>query len=296
MLFPPENFESIRHFLIMLRHGEIELDIGKKSLSALHVMVDNPDRVATSTIVELAVIVKISPASITRLAKLLGFKGYNQFRQIFKQSAKVKTDYYSQRATNIIHSRDFTPKDFMLKQAQSTLNNFQQCLQNTTSEKIEEISKLLAIKRNIFVFGHQQSSALASILRYGLSLIRKNVQMLGPSEHGIATAVGQMCRGDLLVIISSSPYSYLTVNIASLANKQGCQIIAITDSKLSPLHDHAHASINIPTEGHYFTNSLAANCILIENLLSLVAMELGHAAIDKLKQHEFLLSTLNVNA
>ncbi len=296
MQFPPENFESLRQILIMLRHGEIELDVGKKSLSALHAMVDNPDRVATSTIVELATFVNISPASITRLSKLFGFKGYNYFRQIFKQSAKNKTDYYSQRAVDIVQSSDFSPKDFILKQVQSTVNNVQQCIQNTTSEEFKKICKLLAIKRSIFVFGHQQSSAIASILRYGLSLIRKNVQMLGPSEHGIATAVGQMRKGDLLVIISSSPYSHLTVDIASLASKQGCQIIAITDSKLSPLHDRSCVSINIATEGHYFTNSLAANCILVESLLSLTAIELGQAAIDNLKQHEGLLSTLNVNA
>ena len=296
MQFPPENFENLRQFSIMFRHGEIELDMGKKSLSALLIMVDNPDRVATSTISELATFVKISPASITRLAKLLGFKGYQPFRQIFRQSAKIKTDYYSQRAVDIVHSTDFSPKEFLLKQARSTLDNIQQCLQNTTNEEIKKICKLLAIKRNIFVFGHQQSSAIASILRYGLSLIRKNVQMLGPSEHGVATAVGQMREGDLLIIISSSPYSHLTVDIASLASKQGCQIIAITDSKLSPLHERSCASINIATEGHYFTNSLAANCILVESLLSLTAMELGQAAIDKLKQHEDLLSTLNVNA
>jgi len=296
MQFPPKNFESLRQFLTLLRQGDIKLDIGKKSLLALVVMVDNPDVVATSNIVELAKFVKISPASITRLSKLLGFKGYNYFRQIFKQSSHSKTDYYSQRAKDIVNEKPPTHKDLITSQLQSTITNVQQCIQRMDDKDLAEIIRLLAIKRQIFVFGHQQSSAIASIFRYGMSLIRRNVQLLGPTEHGIATAMGQMRQGDLLFIISSSPYSQLTVDIASIAAKQACTIIALTDSKLSPLHDYATHAINVATEGQYYTNALAANCILVESLLSLTAIELGQPAVDKLKQHENLLSQLNVNA
>ena len=296
MQFPPENFESLRQFLILLRHGEIELDVGKKSLQALINMVENPDKVATSTIVELADFVKVSPASITRLAKLLGFNGYNAFRQIFKQSATVKTKFYSQLGQGIVNQSKVSPKDMILQQLQTTDRNIQQCLRHTDDESLSKIIKFLAIKRRVFIFGHQQSSAIASIFRYGLSLIRSNVSILGPTEHGIAPAVGQLLKGDLLIIISSAPYSQLTVNIASIAAKLGCEICAITDSKLSPLHDYANTSVNLKTEGHYFTNSLAANCVLVESLLSLTAIEIGQSAIEKLKQHEQLLTQLNVNA
>lgn len=296
MQFPPKTFESLRQILVMLRHGEVELDMGKKSLLALIKMVECPDKVATSNIVELSKFVKVSPASITRLSKLLGFQGFNNFRKVFKQSGTAKIDYYSQRAEGMVNKASGKSKDFILNQLQSTQNNIQQCLNLINDEDINQAVKLFAIKRKIFVFGHQQSSAIASIFRYGLSLIRNNVQMLGPTEHGIATAVGQIRKGDLLFIISSSPYSQLTVDIASIAAKQECVIIALTDSKLSPLHDHSTVSINVPTEGHYFTNSLAANCILVESLLSLTAIKIGQSAVDKLKQHENLLSQLNVNA
>lgn len=296
MQFPPENFNNLRQILILLRQGEINLNVGKKSLAALVIMIENPDKVATSNIVELAVIVKISPASITRLTKLLGFKGYNYFRQIFKQSSNNQTDYYSQNALNIVKGNVSTPKSLIDKQLQSTIDNVQQCIKNINDLDLAKIIKLLSIKRKVFVFGHQQSSAIASILSYGLSLIRKEVHLLGPIEHGVATAIGQLKRGDLLVIFSSSPYSQLSVNVASLAAKQGCSVIALTDSLLSPLQDYASASINITTKGHYFTNSLSANCIVVESLLSMVAIELGQKAVDKLKQHELFLTQLNVNA
>ena len=292
MNFPPDNFEALRQAVVLIKQGELSLHIANKSLSALVLMVNNPDMVATSNITELAKYTKISPASITRLSKLLGFRGYNYFRQVFKQSAVLKTDYYSHRAKKIVEDRSDSPGGFILEQLKSTHKNIQQCLENNSSDDFKQVIKLLAIKRKVYIFGYQQSSALASILRYGLGLIRENVQILGPAEHGLAIAVNQINQRDLLVIFSSSPYSKLSVDISTLAIKRGCQIIAITDSNLSPLHDMASHAINIATDGKYYTNSLAANCILIESLLSLTAIEIGSPAIERLKQHEILLSSL----
>ena len=296
MEFPPKDFEQLREYLMKLRQGEIQLEVGKKSLNAMITMINNPDKVAINNIVELAAITKVSPASITRLAKLLGYKGFNQFQNIFKQRSMVKSDYYSQKVTSLMESSNLPPKEIFRQQMQSALENMQNCLESLSDECIVDATMLLARKKRVFVFGHKQSSGIANILRYGLSLIRKEVYFLVQGEHGIAVALGQLRRDDLVVIISSSPYSNLTVDITSMAKRQDCQILAITDSLLSPLNDHASLSINVPTEGQYFTNSLSANCIFIESLLSLTAMELGQSAVNKLLSHESLLSKFNVNS
>lgn len=294
MKFPPSDFESLRKLVILIRQGEIKLHIAKKSLSVLVKMIEYPDIVATSNIVELAQYVESSPATLTRLSKLMGFKGYNYFRQIFKQSAIEKTNYYSHRAQAIVHEHPDSAKQFIQNQLASTVNNINQCLEKTDNKKWDQVVEILAIKRKVFVFGNQQSSALANIFRYGLSLIREDVNILGPAEHGLALAINQIKSRDLLVVFSSAPYSKLSLLVSSLAAKRNCHILAITDTDLSPLHDYARYSINISTEGHYYTNSLAANCVLIESLLSLTASKIGQPAIEKLKQHESLLSKLSV--
>lgn len=292
MQFPPQDFEKLRQFLILFRQGEIDLTIGKKSLAALISMVNEPDVVATSNIVELADKTAISPASITRLVRLLGFHGFNQFQNIFKQRNKTANNYYSQKVKILLQTNKTQPREVIKRQLKSAADNIQQCLNRVSDEELNQSKILLARKRRIFIVGNKQSSAIASILRYGLCLIRDNVQMLGQTEHGMAIELGQLKKDDLLVIFSSSPYSNLTLDIASLAKKQACQILAITDSLLSPLNDFATVAIHIPTEGNYYTNSLAANCIFIESLLSLTAIELGSNALVKLQQHEKLLSEL----
>jgi len=296
MNFPPDNFDKLREFLVLLRQGEIDLDIGKKSYKALVSMVNDPDRVAMSNIVELAEETSVSPASITRLARLLGFKGFNQFQQIFKLRAKVPTNYYSQKVIELADEGKLSAKQVMSRQLNSSIKNMQYCIDNIEEEDISVAVRLLARSGRVFVFGHKQSSAMANVLRYGLCLIRHDVQSLGQYEHGLAIALGQLKKNDLVVIFGSSPYSNLTVDIAAMTKQLDCQVLAITDSILSPLNDCSTLSICVPTEGHYYTNSLAANFIFIESLLSLTAVELGPTAINKLKAHESLVTKINANS
>ena len=296
MNFPPDNFEKLREFLVLLRHGDIDLDIGRKSLNALVSMVNNPDKVAMSNIVELAAETSVSPASITRLARLLGFKGFNQFQQIFKQRTKIPTDYYSQKVIELAQQGKLSPKQMMTRQLSSSVKNMQYCIDNINEEDISYAVRLLARSSRVFVFGHKQSSAMANVLRYGLCLIRHDVQSFGQYEHGLAIALGQLKKSDLVVIFGSSPYSNLTLDIAAMAKQMECQVLAITDSILSPLNDCSSLSIYIPTDGHYYTNNLGANFIFLESLLSLTAVELGPTAINKLKAHESLVTKINANS
>jgi len=296
MNFPPENFDKLREFLILYRQSEIELDIGKKSLNALVKMINNPDIVAMDNIVTLADKTNVSPASLTRLARLLGFNGFNQFQQIFKQRNKVSSDYYSQKAIELSDDKPASAKSIMRRQLSSTVKNMQYCIDNLNDDNISTAVRLLARASRVFVFGHKQSSAMANVLRYGLCLIRYDVQSLGQYEHGLTIALGQLKKNDLVVIFSSSPYSHLTVDIASMTKNLSCQVLAITDSVLSPLNDSSTVSINVPTESQFYTNSFGANLIFVESLLSLTAMELGDTAINKLKAHEALMTKVNANS
>lgn len=296
MSFPPQSFEQLRQLMIKFKQGEIDLTIGKKSLIALEYMVNNPEDVAISNIVELGKKLYFSPASITRLAKLLGFHGFNQYQLLFKQKSKITSHFYSEAVEKLM-SADVKPSKLALtSQLKNVIANIEQGIDGLDDPALETATQLLANKNRIFIFGYRQSSAIANILRYGLALIRPNVQMLVQADHGVAIALGQVKKGDLLVVIGSAPYSNVTVKIANLAKKQQCQILSITDSVLSPLNELADVSLHIPTAGSFYANSLVANCFFVESLLSFTAISLGNIAIHNLQRHEELLSLLDVSS
>jgi DNA-binding MurR/RpiR family transcriptional regulator len=294
MNFPPRDFEELRQIVILLRQGDLELPIGRKILNGLELMINDPELVATSNIVELSKWALLSPASITRLSKLLGFQGFNKFKILFKQKSKLPTDFYSDGVKRLIDNKSTSAKELLTQQLTMVKENIERCIENTNEAELVLASSLLAKKHRIFIFGHRQASAIANVLLYGLALIRPNVQMLLQADHGVAIALGQLKKGDLLVVISSSPYSNITVKITSLARQQGCEIMAITDSELSPLRESAAVSLQIPTAGEFYANSTVASTFIIEGLLCLAATQLGQVAVNNLQKHEVLLSHLNV--
>ena len=294
MKFPPEDFEQLRQLVIKIRQGEIALTIGKKTLSALEAMMLEPEMVAMVNIVELAQKLKLSPASLTRLSKLLGFHGFISFQRIFKQKSQSTGHFYSNKIKQLMANKEQPIKEQFSQQLHTVVDDMQLLLASIKSEDLARAKFLLANKNRVFIFGYRQSSAIASILRYGLALLRPNVQMLVQADHGAAVALGQLKKGDLLVVIGSSPYSNITVNVAAIAKKQHCQIIAITDSPLSPLNDFAEVAIHVPTSAAFYTNSLVASCFFVEGLLNLTAIELGQSALQNIQQHEKLLAQLGV--
>jgi len=293
MVFPPADFEQLRQLSKMLRQGEIDLPIGKKSLLSLERMIAEPHSVATSNIVELSKQLAFSPASITRLAKLLGFQGFNQFKLLFKQKDSQANSFYSDQVESLLANRNQTSKETLQNQFQQTLSASKLCIEQIKQTDLDKAIKLLSKKHRIFIFGYRQSSAIANVLRYGLALLRPNVQLLVQADHGAAVALGQLKKDDLLVVVGSAPYSNITVNIAKLAHKQQCTLFAITDTHLSPLNDYAELAMHIPTTGQYYANSLVSQCIFIESLLCLTAMELGQSAINNLTKHQQLLAQLD---
>lgn len=295
--FPPESIEQLRLLSKQLQSGEINLPIGRKIFEALLKMLEQPEQMAVSTIVEISQQLAISPASITRLTKLLGFSGFNAFQKLFKQANARPTDFYSDNLRHLINSKTGNDKvntaSFLQQQAQMVCAALTQLSHPEQVEKVaeemEKAASMLVSRRRIYIFGARQASTVANMMRYGLSLLRGNVHMLSQAEQGVAMSVLQLRKEDVLVLISAAPYSPITLKIAAIAAKQQCQILALTDSDHSPLTDAATVSLTIPSVDHFYVNSQLLNCFFVENLLNTAAALVGKPAMDNIRRYEILL-------
>jgi len=295
--FPPESIEQLRLLSKQLQSGELDLPIGRKIFEALLKMLEQPDVIAVSTIVEISQLLAISPASITRLTKLLGFSGFNAFQKLFKQANSRPTDFYSDNLRHLFQSKTGNNRvntaSFLQQQAQMVCASLQQFTDPNNVEQVasdlESGAKMLISRQRVYIFGARQAATVANMLRYGLSLLRGNVHMLSQAEQGVAMSVLQLRKNDVLVLISAAPYSQITLKIAAIAAKQGCNILALTDSPNSPLAEVATTSLIIPSVEHFYVNSQLLNCFFVENLLNTAAALLGAPAMDNIRRYELLL-------
>jgi DNA-binding MurR/RpiR family transcriptional regulator len=95
--------------------------------------------------------------------------------------------------------------------------------------------------------------------------------------------LGQMrsvSKGDVIVAISFAPYAEETLSVARAGSERGAHLIAITDSRMSPLARTAQATLVVQDNSTMGFRSLSSTMGLAQSLFIALAyaLELPHAS------------------
>ncbi len=276
-----------------MARGELKLVMGKQSYKALGRMMDDPELVAMNNISTLATALSVSPATLTRLSKLLGFSGFPALQAVFRQHLVTPDRFYSSQAKQLASGSSPVGIDILTTLAEESQSNISKALLHIEPKSINTAVAWLTQGVRVHIFGYRQSAAVASFMSYGLSMIRSSVTQLGVNGHGLSVSLSQINRQDIAIFIGTSPYSRETVAAARLARRQQARVITITDSHVSPLAQWSDVNLVIPTQSHFYSNSFTAVIYIVEGLLTLTAQALGKRAINNLEARESMISELN---
>ena len=292
--FPPASFVELRKVPVLINKGALELSMGKRSFRALCRMTDEPQVVALNNIISLAGILDVSPATLTRIAKVLGFKGFPQFQTLFKRHLTEAQHFYSEQADRLVQlNGKHEAADILNTLAQQASVNIGATAKGINNDEIRTAARLLATAARVHVVAYRQSAALASIMSYGLGMIRGQVQWIGSHGHGFSVGLSQVARNDLVVLFGSAPYSRETVMAARLSRQQKARLLSVTDSPLSPLAEWSDIALTATTDSLFYSNSFSGMVLVVEALLTLAASELGGKALQNLQQREAFIAALN---
>ncbi|MCX2982944.1 MurR/RpiR family transcriptional regulator [Halieaceae bacterium IMCC14734] len=291
--FPPESFAALRQLPVLIGRGDVDLPMGKQSYRALCQMMDTPEIVAMGNISTLAVDLGVSAPTLSRLAKLLGFAGFPEFQVLFRNHLIEPDRFYSSQVERLVQGKKMVALDLLQELAEESGNNITRALEQVAPADLQQIVEWMATSPRVFLFGYRQSAALATLMSYGLNMIRAQVQQLGAQGQGLSLGLSQLRKSDLIILFSSSPYSRETVLAGRLAREQQARVVAITDSHLSPLSQWADLSLMLPTESQFYSNSFGATVFMMEALMTLVARVLGPKAVTSLESREHMISALN---
>ena len=292
----PTSLEELAALLIDIKSSNSRLKLGSRALSVLSGMIDNPNNAALYSISHLAKTFNVNPSTLTRLAKALGFSGFSEFQNIFRDYTAKSDSFYSKRADDLFKGESgHEGIDLAAKIANDENINIATMLSNLNAATLDDAVEAIHQAKRVRTHGLRQSYPIADYLSYGLGLIRKNVSILSVAEHGIVHGISQLSQGDLLFAIGSKPYTRNTITAARLARKQGITVIAITDTHSSPLAECANHAFIAPTTGTFFSNNMGSSLVLIEVLLSLLAQKLGDSALESLRHYEQLISEMEID-
>lgn len=262
---------------------------------AARYILEHPQEVALVSMRELSRSASVQPSTMTRLAKFLGFSGYEDLRGEHADVIRIAADGFAARALQ--REGNGTDADGLAnRMLQSLSTQVARLCEPDTISRLNAMAACLSKARRIYVLGLRSCHSVAWHFHYVMTLLgEKTVHLDGPAGTG-GDALIRARAEDVLLAISINPYSLQTLELVEAAREKGLQIVAITDSEVSPLVAIAEHAVLCPTESQTFFHTLAPALAISEVLCGLLASQDRAAALEGLKRADRHLSAMNTYA
>lgn len=241
-------------------------------------LIQNPNDTAMQSISVLADRCGVHASSLVRFAQQFGYSGFRELQGIFQARLAIAAPGFESRLaalkSELALHREAGAKGALGDLVARDIASLQDLLGQTTDGQITRAVDLMAEADTIFLAGQLRSAPVAVFLRYVLTMLGRRVVLLD-ADGGLATQMAKlMTARDLLVAVSFRFYAKEVVAISDHASATGVPIIAISDSRLSPLAKTATVLFEVPEDEYTFSRSLAAPMCLVQALLISLAARL----------------------
>ena len=228
------------------------------------------DKAAFMTAAKLGSTVGVSESTVVRFVVELGYEGYPDLKKVLQQLIKNKLTVVQRihvtedriRENGVLHSV-----------LNSDIANITETLGRVDEEEFSKAIDAIVKAKKIYIIGARSASTLAYFLSFNLNLIFDNIRMI--EVNGASEVFEQMIRigkDDVIIGISFPRYSQRTVKALKFAKNRGATVIAITDSKSSPVALEATNLLISKSDMASFVDSLVAPMSLINALIVGVTM------------------------
>jgi DNA-binding MurR/RpiR family transcriptional regulator len=232
----------------------------------------------------------VSPATMTRLARRLGFASFGALREPYVNRLaggavlpSVPALPYARRA-RALQRRSGTDHFMQLGQMHAT--NVAAVQRRNTAAAIDRVAERLLRAERVHFLGLRVCHGVAFQMHYAYGLLCANGALLTDLGGTLADQVAQIGRGHVLLAISQSPYTRATVESVRQARVQGASVIALTDNSLSPIAREADHTLVFDTASNSYFHSTTGALALVECVLAAVSARGGAAVLRRLRDRQ----------
>ena len=234
-------------------------------------VLENPRDIGVSTVREIAKAANVKPNTVVRMARQVGFDGYEDFRTPFREAIRHGAADFPDRARwlqGIRKSGDLG--GLFADMVQDTLRNVEETFSGITTEQLEAAANAIWNSRNVFVLGVGVHNSNVQNFTYLASTGMTQIHAIPRPGSTPVDDLAWANESDVLIAITCKPYRVEVVEAVTIAKEQGMTVVGLSDSPASPIlraADHAFAvSVDTP---QFFPSSVSI-IALLETLLSFV--------------------------
>ena len=243
---PPDNLEALKKE-IAARYN----DLSPRLKQVASYVIDNPNDVGLETLSVLAGRCDAQPSTIVRFAKVFGYSGASDMQRLFRDEilSASPAPSYSERI------RQFRER----------------------SDEVDWLSpyNVLHNAHTVFLAGVRRSFPVAAYLAYSLSHVEKRAFLLDGVAGMTSEQSWMLSPDDVVIAISFRPYADDTAAVARRAKENGAPLIAISDSRLSPIAKDAAVCFEIKDAEVRQFRSLTASMCIAQTLVISYAYQYG---------------------
>jgi len=194
------------------------------------------------TSVEMSEIVGVSPATVIRFSKAMGFSGYSDMKLDLARDVENLTQ---NEVNELIQSGDT-----MTEMAKKYASSFTRVITDTMSlikdRELETAVDVLKRAETIYIYGVGASGLVAEDLQKKLVRINKRCVYYTDYNLGLASAI-HITKKDAVLAISYSGQTKEVNMAAELGQKVGAKVIAISRCRKSRLTSLTDVNLFIPS-------------------------------------------------
>lgn len=250
-------------------------NLSKSEKLIIDFILSNLDTASLMTIQEVAEKTTISIATISRLAKKLGFSSYQEMRlKMFESNQTSTEDFF----LNV--NRDDTYLDIANNSFYTNKLSLEETQSILTEDNLERAVKILA-KANtcgIFGLGASQVIALSAYHRFARSSLDCTFVM---DFHLQLLQAARLTPDDCILLVSHTGNNKDALRIAEVAKQNNVPIVTITSNVASPLAKISDVIlVSVSDETNYrpeAVSSLVSQLTLVDALFILYSIKIDNS-------------------
>jgi DNA-binding MurR/RpiR family transcriptional regulator len=213
----------------------------------------------------------VKPNSLVRMARAVGFEGFEDFRQPFREDIKAGRESFPDRARWLQDiGRGGKMGGLYAEMAASALDNIQDSFAAADAGKLKAAADSIVGAKKTYVLGVGIAHAYARNFAYLADMALDTVVAIPRDGSLPIDDLARAEKGDVLLAMTFKPFRREVLEAVAHAKSQGVTVIGLSDSPASPLMAAADYAFLIATDTPQFFTSTVALAAFLETLMAFV--------------------------
>lgn len=271
--------------IVLERLSEEWETLTPEAQKAARYVLENPADVGVSTVREIAEAANVKPNTFVRMARQVGFDGYEDFREPFREAIRRGSVSFPDRARWLQEiGKTGALGGLYADMIGSTIRNIEDTFAGINAERMQIAAEAVWNCRQVFTLGVGVNNANARNFTYLASTGLKQFHAIPRPGSTPADDLAWADEQDVLIAITCKPYRTEVIEAVKLAREQGMTVIGISDSPASPIILNAQHGFVVAADTPQFFPSSVSTIALLETLLSFVIAVSSDEIVERVER------------